>query len=80
MKEELREMLERWKIKAEFFLKNDTRVFLVDMKDTYYWCDLVFVGEDTITVLPFEGIYKGIKKTLLWADVVKFEEYKEKEI
>ena len=78
MPQELREMLERWKIKAEFFLKNDTRVFLVDMKDTYYWCDLVFVGEDTITVFPFEGIYKGIKKTLLWADVVKFEEYQEK--
>ena len=78
MKQELREMLERWKIKAEIFLKNDTRVFLVDTNDTYYWADLVYVGEDTVTVLPFEGEYKGIKKKLFWADVKKFEEYKEK--
>lgn len=79
MTSNLREMIERWQIRAEIFLKNDTRVFLVDTNDTYYWADLIFVGEDTVTVLPFDGEYKGIKKTLLWVDVMKFEEYKEKE-
>lgn len=78
MTQELREMLERWKIKAEIFLKNNTRVFLVDTHDTYYWADLIYVGEDTITLLPFDGEYKGTKKTLLWVDVIKFEEYQER--
>lgn len=78
MTNELREKLERWKIKAEVFLKNDTRAFLIDTNNTWYWCDIVFVGDDTVTIQPFKGIYAGIKRRLLWADVVKLEEYQEK--
>ena len=78
MTEELRERIERWRLLGEVLLKNNTRVFLVDTNDTYYWCDLIYVGEDTVTVLPFDGEYKGIKKKLYWVQVAKFEEYKEK--
>ncbi len=78
MTDELREKLERLRIKAEGFLKTNTRAFIVDANDTYYFCDIIFAGEDTITVQNFKGIYAGIKKRLFWADVMKFEEYKEK--
>ncbi len=76
MTEEIRDRMERFRIKAEIFLKNDTKVFLVDINDTYYWADLILVTEDTVTVMSFDGEHKGIKKTLLWVDVVKFEAYK----
>jgi len=79
MNDELREKLERLKIKAESFLKTDTRAFIIDTNDTWYWCDIIFVGDDTITIQPFKGIYAGIKKRLFWADVLKLEEYQEKE-
>ena len=78
MRDDLRGMIERWKIKAEVFLKNNIKVFLIDIHDTYYWCDLIRVEEDTVIVLAFEGEYAGIEKKLFWVDVKKFEEYKEK--
>ena len=78
MNNELREKLERLRIKAEGFLKTNTRAFIVDTNDTYYFCDIIFVGEDTLTIENFKGIYANIKKRLFWADVVKFEEYQEK--
>ena len=73
----LREKLERFIVKAEFFLKNDIRVFLVDIEDNYYLADVLFVGQDKITIQSFKGKLEGTKTTLLWADVIKFEEYKE---
>ena len=75
MKQELRDKIERFKIKAEGFLKTDTRAFIVDTNDTYYFCDIVFVGDETITVNCFAGMYKGQKRRLFWADVIKLEEY-----
>jgi len=78
MTEDIREKIERFKIKAESFLKTDTRAFIVDTNDTYYWCDIIFVGEETITIEAFDGVFKGVKKRLYWADVVKFEEYRER--
>lgn len=76
---ELREKIERWKIKAEGFLKNNTKAFIVDLNDTYYFCHIVFVGEDCIHVQHFEGSKKFEKERIYWADVIKFEEYKERE-
>ncbi len=78
MVEGLREKIERFILKAEIFLKNDTRVFITDINDNYYWADLLFVGAETVRFQCFSGKLSGTKKTLLWADVVKFEEYKEK--
>ncbi len=77
MTNELREKIERWTILAESLLKTNTRAFLVDTNDTYHWCDIIFVGEDTITIQPFKGINAGINRRFFWADVVKFEEYQE---
>lgn len=80
MVEGLRQKLERYILKAEMFLKNDTRVFIVDINDDYYWADLIFVGEEKVTFQCFSGKLAGEKRTLLWFDVVKFEEYKERGI
>lgn len=79
MKNDLRETMERWRVKAEILLKNNTRAFIVDIYDTYYFCDLLLVGEDTVMFQCFKGNNSGTRKTLLWVDVIKFEEYKEKE-
>ena len=78
MVEGIKEKIERFILKAELFLKNDTRIFITDVNDNYYWADLLFTGEDTVRFQCFSGKLIGEKITLLWVDVVKFEEYKEK--
>ena len=74
---ELREKIERWKIKAEGFLKEDIKAFIIDTNDTYYFCDIIFVGENYLVVQGFKGVRKAEKDRLFWADVVKLEAYKE---
>lgn len=75
----IREKIERWKIKAESFLKNNTRAFIVDVDDTYYFCDILFIGEDCIHIKSFKGSRKFEKERIYWADVLRFEEYKDRE-
>lgn len=77
MKNGLRETIERFRIKAEAFLKEDVRVFIIDVNDNYYFCDILFVGEDYIYIENFKGVRVGQKERLYWADIVKFEGYKE---
>ena len=40
MANELRDKLERFKIKAEEFLKDDVKAFITDVNDTYFFCDI----------------------------------------
>lgn len=78
MKHDLLETIERWKIKAKYLINNNIKSFLVDLNNTYYFSYILSATEDTITVQCFKGQNKGERKTLLWADVVKLEEYKER--
>jgi hypothetical protein len=77
-KETLKEKIERLKLKAELFLKENNPVFMIDIYNNYYFCDILFVGENYLVVQGFEGIRKGEKDRILWADVIKLEEYKKK--
>lgn len=80
MENDLREKIERFKIKAEGFLKENIRAFIVDINDTYYFCDILFVGDNYLVIQNFKGVREGEKETLFWADVVKLEYYKEREV
>ena len=77
MENEIRNKIERFKIKAEGFLKADVRAFIVDVNDTYYFCDIILVGDLSLLIQNFKGKREGQKEKLSWADVVKFEEYKD---
>ena len=77
MENDIRDKIERWKIKAEIFLKNDTKAFIIDVTDQYYFCEVIFVGEDCIHVQGFKGKLSGEKSRIYWSDIIKFEEYRE---
>lgn len=79
MKNEIRKTIERFKIKAEDFLNNNIRAFIIDVHDTYYFCDIILVGDEGIYIQNFKGFREGEKQRIFWADIVKFEEYKDKE-
>ena len=73
----VKEKIERFKGKADLFLKNDVRVFIVDIYENYFFCHILSVGEDYILVEGFKGKRKYEKDRILWLDVIKLEEYKE---
>ena len=79
MVEGIKDKIERWKVKADIFLKNDTKAFIIDTSNNYYFCEILFVGEDCIHVQGFAGKLKSEKSRIYWADILKFEEYKEEE-
>lgn len=78
MQNDIKQKIERLKIKAESFLENDIRAFVKDINNQFYFCDIVFVGDVYLVVQNFEGEKKGINSKLYWADVTLIEEYKEK--
>jgi len=77
--DEIRTTIERFKIKAEELLSENIKVFIIDSKNEYYFCDILFVGENYLVVQNFKGIKKGEKERIFWADVVKLEPYKKRE-
>ena len=76
MDEGLKDKVERMKAKAELFIKEDIKAFIVDTDDTYYFCDILLVGDNHIMFQDFTGKRKGEKTRLLWLDVQDIEEYK----
>lgn len=75
--DKVKENMERWKVTAELFLRDDKRVFLKDTSNNIYFADIIFVGEDTITIQCFGPEQrKGYKFTLYWPLIVRFEEFR----
>ncbi len=69
-------VIERWKATAEIFVKNNTKAFIKDMKQNFYFCDIILVGEDTVMVKCFEPPKMKDKKfRLYWTLIEQFEEY-----
>ena len=71
----LKDRMERWKILAELFLKQDKRVLIKDIDDNWYFADILFVGEDTIEIKCYAPEQRaGTNLSLYWANVKTFEE------
>jgi len=76
--ENIKEKIERWKLLSEQFLDDDIRVYVKDIYDTYYFADIIFVGENTIEIQCFAPEDKKEKKFVLyWANISKFDKYNE---
>ena len=72
----VKEKIEKWKLTAEIFLKDDVRAFVKDTSDNIYFCDIILVGEDTLTIQCFGPPQrKDEKKVLYWPLISEFDEY-----
>ena len=77
IQETLKERIERWKLLCETFVATNRRAFIKDYKDTWYSCDIIFVGESTLEIECFEPEdMKGERYSLFWAEIVSIVEYK----
>ena len=75
--ESIKEKIERYKIKADLFLKSKIKTFIKDTLDNYYFCYIIFAGDECIYVQHFKGKKKYEKERIFYVDIVKFVEYKE---
>lgn len=73
----IRENIERNRIKANIFLKDNSKVFIIDTSKNYYFCYVTSVGENYIYIKNFRGKRTEIEEKILFVDMIKFEEYKE---
>ena len=66
------------KIKAKVILKENKRAFIKDTHNTYFFCDILIIGEDRVLFYPFKGNGEGEKVERFWADILDLQEYKER--
>jgi len=63
----LQEQITRFKIKARQFLKDNTKAFIVDTKNTYYFCLIDEPLEEAFFwVTNFKGQREGQKEKIYW--------------
>ena len=76
MSNEITSQVERFKALAEFYLKNEKRIYVKDVNGQYFFADIILVGEEVLTIQAFAPQHKANQKFYLpWVSVVKLEEY-----
>lgn len=79
MEEVIKEKALRIREKAKIFLNKNIKAFIVDINNNFYFCDIKFVGEDSLEVIGFAGNRKFERDKIFFVDIVRFEEYEELE-
>lgn len=78
MEQGIKEKMERWKILAEQYLKEDIKVFIKDIDNNWYFADILLVGDITLTIKCFAPEERAGKTFYLeWALISKFDRYRE---
>jgi hypothetical protein len=73
-------VIERWKATAEIFVRDNTRAFIKDISGDIYFCEIVLVGDDTLTIQCFGPTQRSGKTFVLyWTLLEEFEPYNEEE-
>jgi hypothetical protein len=78
--ETISQRIERLQIKAEIFIRDNNKCFVRDIYNNYYFCFILFNGEETIRIQNFKGkrLSEGKEKEdILWCDVFDIKEYRE---
>ena len=67
---------ERIKVLAELYLKEDKRVFIVDLNNEWYFADILIVGEERLNIQCFSPkSKKDLKFHLPYSSIIKFDVY-----
>jgi hypothetical protein len=68
--------IERWKLLADLFIKNNSRVFIKEINGDLHFCDIILVGEDTVEIENFAPEQRqGKRERIYWVEIETFEEY-----
>ena len=76
----VKDKVERWKLLADVFMKNDSKVFIKQINGDLHFCNIFVIEDDSILVDNFAPIQrKGKREKIWWFEIEEFEEYKKKE-
>ena len=75
----MRDKIERIKIKAERLDKEEKRIFIIDINNSYIFADILIIGETNLMVKAFKGNYYDENHQIAWEDILRLEEYKERQ-
>ena len=64
--------------RAQLFLDNNLKAFIVDKDNNYYFCFIKSVNDIILTVHPFKGKRQGIDEDILLVDIKEIKLYKDK--
>lgn len=77
-KDKIKEKVERWKLLADVFIKNNSKVFIKKINGDLHFCLIVLNGEDSITVDNFAPKQRaGQRDKIWWFEIEEFEESNE---
>ncbi len=76
--DKVKDKIERWKLLADVFIKNNSKVFIKKINGDLHFCVIVLNGEDSILVDNFAPIQReGKREKIWWFEIEEFEEYEE---
>ena len=75
--EMVKDKVERYREKAQIFLDEDIRAFIITENGDWNYCDIVLVTDKYVYVEHFAGNRNGTKDRIFFIDILKFDEYKE---
>ena len=76
--EKVKDKVERWKLLADVFIKNNSKVFIKNINGDLHFCIILLNGEDSILVENFGPQQREKRDRIWWFEIEEFEEYKEK--
>lgn len=69
--------IQRWKILAKIFLKEDKRIFIRKINDDLHFCKIILNSENFIRIKNFGPEQrKDIEENIYWAQIYEFDEFK----
>lgn len=78
--ETVTEKIERWKLLSEVFFNEDKCVYIKDLYGNIYFCKIIIIGKEKITVDCFGPKQRaGKREYLYWLNISEFDEYEERE-
>ena len=76
----VKDKVERWKLLADVFMKNNSKIFIKKINGDLHFCNIFIIEDDSITIDNFAPVQrKGKREKIWWFEIEEFEEYKEKE-
>ena len=75
--EKIKENIERFKLRADLFLRENTKAFIIDARDNWHFCYIEKINKDKVEIKEFSGKLTGQSNIINWIDVLKFEEFRD---
>ncbi len=77
--EKVMDKIERWKLLAELFVKQNNKVFIREINGDLHFCIIVNKEEDFIMIENFGPDQRaGVREKIYWLSVSEFGEYKDR--